>query len=534
MSDETPEKPAPRRGESASRQQIARSGAVSLVGWVVQIAATFVLTPILISSLGDARYGLWSLIGAVGFNAYLLMLGAPVVVVRFLAKARAEGDVDGAREIYSTALALLTAVGAAVSLIGFAVAALMAAGVLFPETSTPELAIATAVMAFLFGMEFPAAAAGGALGSVARQDIQSHILVYRSAARLAVAIGALSFAPRLDVLALAIAAADISAQAALFLAARKFAPLARFEAGAIRKKTLGVVLNFGGFAFLSQFANKSMYYFALMIVGALMTPIMVAYYSVVIQLIARVQTAVMQAFGVLVPAFSAYASQPRSPALHARFLFTLRVATCIASIMLGGITAFGKPFLSTWISPEYATATPALVILAVASFFELSQTPMRRLAVALDTHRMLAIADVVVGVANLALTFALIGPFGLIGVALGTAIPLTIYGGFVRPAMIARKTSIPLVRLYSAQVRALVPSLILQAPIWWYASVSPPQTLIGVLALAAVSYAVIGPLVLVTALPLADLRQLVAVLPKKVAGPLTALAPVLSTQKAPA
>lgn len=534
MSEHPSSAPAQPRGESASRAQIAKSGTMSLFGWGVQIAATFILTPILVSSLGDVRYGLWSLIGAVGFNAFLLLLGTPLVIVRFLAKARAEGDEDTARRVYSTAFAFLTAIGACVALTGALVAAAMWNGLAFPQTSTPELALAAFLMAIVVGMDFPAAAANGALGSVARHDVSSMILVYRSAARLAFSVGALAIAPRLDALAAATVLADATAHTASFIAARRHAPMARFCPAAVDARTFGTVLNFGGFAFLTQFANKSMFYFDIMIIGALMNPVMVAYYSVVVQLVARVQTAVVQSFAVLIPAFASYASQPKSRALHERFLFTLRVSSCVASIVLGGVASFGKPFLSTWISPEYATATPALLILTVAMFFELSQAPMRRLAVALDTHRMLAISDVVVGLTNLAITFSLIGRYGLIGVAIGTAIPLVIYGGFVRPALISRKTSIPLAQLYYAQARALIPSLILQAPIWWFVSVAPPGTLIGVLALAAVSYAVIGPLVLITALPVADLRQLVAVLPKKVAGPLTALAPALAPRKSPA
>lgn len=526
-----PATPSP-EGAGVSREQIARSSVMTIVGWAAAMATTFVLTPFLVSTLGDARYGIWSLIGAVAFNAHLLLLGVPLVVVRFLAKARFDGDEAEARAIYSTALAYLSAAGLVMMAAGLAVAAAVEAGLAFPETGNREIAVAIAIMSALVAMEFPAAAAGGAIGSVARHDVSSMIMVFRSVARLAAAFLVLTRYPRLDVLAAAALAADLLTHAAMFFWAHRLAPHARFERAAVSLKTLWRALNSGLFTFLSNFANKSLFYFDLMIIGMLMTPVAVAYYSVVVQLIARVQTVVVMAFGVLVPVFAQYASEPKSEALKTRFLFTLRVATCISAFVMGGLAAFGGPFLAAWIAPEYASAAPAILILAAAMTVELAQTPMTRLAVALDSHRVMSTGDLVVGLVNLTLTFALIGPFGLTGVAIGTAIPLLVFGLFVRPAIIASKTAVSTGEVFRAQIRVLAPALALQAPAFLLVREIDPQGLLEVTGLAAAIYGFLGVAIVFCALPLSDIRQLTAVLPARVRAPLFAAAPVLRPRAA--
>ena len=66
--------------------------------WVLVLATigvTYVLTPLLIGTLGEEGYGTWTLITS--FTGYigLLALGVPMACVRYLAQHVAERDARG-------------------------------------------------------------------------------------------------------------------------------------------------------------------------------------------------------------------------------------------------------------------------------------------------------------------------------------------------------------------------------------------------------------------------------------------------------
>ena len=56
------------------------------------IAATYVLTPFIIDTLGQEGYGTWTLITAMTGYIGLLALGVPMASVRYLAQHVAESD----------------------------------------------------------------------------------------------------------------------------------------------------------------------------------------------------------------------------------------------------------------------------------------------------------------------------------------------------------------------------------------------------------------------------------------------------------
>jgi len=501
---------------------------------------TFVLTPILVRSLGDARYGLWSLFGVVGLNAHLLLLGLPTAVERHLAVANADHDPEAVRRIFSTALAAFLVGGALVLVAAEGFAAALATGSirLFPETAAfdgaaREIALAAAIFGFNIAIEFPASAAFGAIASGLRHDILSIALTARMALRFGFGLTALAIAPRLDTLAAAILAADAIVHTTNFIVARRVAPACRFSRQSVSGPVFRRLLDSGGFNFLSNLAQQSLFHFDLLIIAAMSGPVAVAYYSVAVQLIQRIQTISRRTFVVFMPVFAGYASRGPTEALKTRFLFVLRISTFFAAASCGAAAIFGGVFVSAWIGPDYAAAVgAALAVLAVGAGVELSQAPMRRLAVAFDIHRFYAFVDIAVGALSIALTFALIEPFGLVGAALGTTLPLIVYGAVVKPAFTKRSTGLSLRRIFAAQARTGIPTLALQAPIAFALHYVKPDGLVEVVLLGAVSYGALGLAALFVVLPKQDARQLVSVLPNRLRRPIVRFLPVFAAPPA--
>ncbi len=91
---------------------------LSYANIALSISVGLVLTPLIIRSLGDSEYGLYTLIGS--FVAYLslLDLGLNYAVVRFVAKYRAEKDIEGENSFLSTAIFIYILIAAILVLVG--------------------------------------------------------------------------------------------------------------------------------------------------------------------------------------------------------------------------------------------------------------------------------------------------------------------------------------------------------------------------------------------------------------------------------
>ena len=172
--------------------------------WVVTlvtIAATYVLTPFLIRSLGAEGYGTWTLITALTGYMSLMALGVPMACVRYLAGHVAEGDTRKANQVIGSCAGLYLMVGAAALVLGAALAAL------FHLYALPVGLQAQAGLAYGLMVVYVSA---GFIGLLPEGILFAHLeFVGRNAVRIAgvvlrliLTVGLLTLRPTLVVLAL--------------------------------------------------------------------------------------------------------------------------------------------------------------------------------------------------------------------------------------------------------------------------------------------------------------------------------------------
>jgi O-antigen/teichoic acid export membrane protein len=96
------------------------------------------------------------------------------------------------------------------------------------------------------------------------------------------------------------------------------------------------------------------------------------------------------------------------------------------------------------VGAKYLSSYLVLVILAVSKTIYLAQATSTKILLGIGKHRTLAGVFLVEGGINVILSIWLLGHFGIVGVALGTAIPLTCTSLFFLPRHICRELDIPL------------------------------------------------------------------------------------------
>ena len=145
--------------------------------------------------------------------------------------------------------------------------------------------------------------------------------------------------------------------------------------------------------------------------------------------------------GVIQPLFSQLHGEKNPEKIEKVFFLSSKISICITSFVGFGLIAWGSPFIERWMGPAYLDAYPCLVILVAGCIFDLWQSPSVTLLYAISKHRFYALCNVLEGIANLILSLLLVKSFGIVGVALGTFIPMAIIRLIVQPIYVCRVAS---------------------------------------------------------------------------------------------
>jgi O-antigen/teichoic acid export membrane protein len=109
------------------------------------------------------------------------------------------------------------------------------------------------------------------------------------------------------------------------------------------------------------------------------------------------------------------------------------------------LVILGKSVIEVWVGSRYvAQSYPVLVIMILPFTLMLIQGASGRILFGMSKHGTLAIVALVEGIANLILSILLVRPYGIVGDALGTAIPMTCTYVLFLPQHLCKRLGIPL------------------------------------------------------------------------------------------
>ena len=126
-------------------KHLLRNIASSWAGYAVQIVVSFLLTPFILHSLGEVRYGLWTL--AIGLTGYygLLDLGLSAGIGQYLTRYLASRDLDRMNRTVSTGFFALTTCGLFIFLCSIAIALNASALFRIPPDVQHEVALVVTI-----------------------------------------------------------------------------------------------------------------------------------------------------------------------------------------------------------------------------------------------------------------------------------------------------------------------------------------------------------------------------------------------------
>jgi O-antigen/teichoic acid export membrane protein len=426
------------------------------------LVSVFIM-PFVVHSLGDRMYGTWALVAALIGYYGTLQIGLTPAINRYMARALGAKDHEECNRVFNTALRLLSAVGA-VALVVTVLLAFLARSLAKNPSDAAVLWKLIVILGVYTALLFPSRVLQGTLEAQLRYDQTAIIDWLTLVLKTALLIVILRHGYKVVALALATVASGIPAIVLYIYFISKELPFLRLDARYWSRDTARKLFSFGIYSFVANIANIIRFRVDALVVASFVGLTAVTHY--------RIGSTLTQFFGgmmeALVGSFPAVFSRQEGAAnyegLKRTYFFATKVTTSIASFVGFGLIVWGKPFIRVWMGPAYLDAYPVLVVLTTGLIIGLSQLASPQLLYGLAKHKYTALANSLEAIANLALSIILAKRYGMIGVALGTLIPMVLVKLFIQPVYVCRLANIPYgeyIQRFAKTVAAVAGSLVI-------------------------------------------------------------------------
>ena len=436
---------------------------------LVTIAATYVLMPFTLRVLGQDGYGTWLLISSLTGYLNLLMLGVPMASVRQFAKSAASGDARELNVAVASCTGLFLMMGGVALLSGLAFFFFFTAAYQFPAALVRDaqgaFLLVVVQLSSGFVMQVPYSLLGAQHEFVRRNTVSALAIVLR----LCITLALLPVAPDLITLAgIQFCAALAEFGASCWLLRRRF-PSLRLDLALFDRSVVASIFSFSVFVLLLNVASQLTFQSDAAVIGRLIGIDQIPYYAVGNSLVVNLMQFVLAIAGVVMPAAARFSATGQRGELRDIYLKWSKVAMAISLAAGIFLILAGPEFVAWWIGPAFRGPTGD--VLRVLMWSSLVFLPARGVALpilmGIGRPRGPATVFLAAGVVNLLLSILLAPRYGIVGVALGTALPNVVAGAGI--VMLAcRALDLPL-RQYVNHVvlrpaLGSVPAFVL---LWW-------------------------------------------------------------------
>jgi O-antigen/teichoic acid export membrane protein len=435
-------------------RKLTSGSALRVLNLGAQLIASLILMPFVIGCLGDRVYGLWVLVGKIIDYYGILDLGITAAVSRHIAAAIGARDSRQCNQVISNALALYSGVAAlviAMTVVLISIAPLIAKSpedVLLFQKIILVLGLNTAV-------EFPVRVFGGILTAQLRYDTMSFLKLGSLILRILGTIAVLNLGYGLFSLALVTVTTGIPEKIGYIYFAKRNYPELHINLNYLSKNTVRILYGFGLYVILIQLGDLVKFNVDSLIIASFVGIASVTHYGIASTLMFNYMTLMGTIMGVFVPVFSRLEGEKDTLRTKRAFFLSTKIAICIASFISFGLIAWGRYFIERWMGTDYLDAYPCLVILIVGCMISQWHSASYSLLYGTSKHKFYAITNGVEAVLNLGLSLLLVRWYGILGVAMGTMVPIFMIKIFVLPVYVCKLTSMPFNEYISEVSRTL-------------------------------------------------------------------------------
>jgi O-antigen/teichoic acid export membrane protein len=420
------------------------------------------LSPYILHHLGDDAFGLWVLIFSITGYYGLFDLGIRSSIIRYVAKYSTVADNDELNRLVNTALLTYSGIGTIAVVI--TVIASFYVGTMFrisggsiQQARWLFLMVGTAV-----ALGFPVGVFGGILEGLQRFYVLNITSMTATVLRAVLIVAALRHGRGLLTVALITVALPLLMGLINAAVVLRSLPL-NFGLKHLNRESLKRIATYSGTTFIIIVAARLRFKTDAMVIGTFVSSAAITYFTIGSRLVDYAGDVVSGLAQVFVPMSSKSDATGDLSGLRRIFVAGNRACALIIFPIAAILVILGKSLIEAWVGIRYVNVSyPVLLVLVIPSTLMLAQSASSRVLYGMAKHRTLAVVMLLEGAANLFLSIFLVRPFGILGDAAGTAIPLACTSLFFLPRHLCKVLNL---RLTVYLIQAFLLPLMLCAPL---------------------------------------------------------------------
>ena len=392
--------------------------------YIINIVVAFIISPVMIKSIGNADYGLWEMVmGVVGYMG-LLDLGVGPALLRHVAVAHGNDNQQDLQKTISTAMVFFLGIGVLAMLVFLGLSS-------YPQILTGNTAAGTekfGLVLFLFAVNaalvFPLAAYLGIL-----MGLQKHHLINSTRTIITIVRTAIAYYLLLHMSGkglLILVSLEISSNVLQFVlyatALGKDKTVPSFSLSMFTKEKLGELLGYGAKSAVLMAASRLQFASMPFIIGKSLGLGFIVFFVLPNRLVDYAKGFAMAIGFPLTPYFADILGKEDTDALKSGWLTTSFALQIITVAMPLYLFFCGEKFLELWIGIEYATAGHWVLYALLFGLTAESFSPnARQILLAKAQHGGVAVVSLVLSICSIPLALLGVKAFGVAGAALGSS-----------------------------------------------------------------------------------------------------------------
>ncbi|HHJ34872.1 MAG TPA: polysaccharide biosynthesis protein, partial [Gammaproteobacteria bacterium] len=395
---------------------------------IVKLVITFIMTPVLVHNLGNYDYGIWEIIAAVIGYMGLLDMGLKPAISRFSASYHASGDSVRLQELYSTSFVFLAIIGLMLCLF------FSLLGVFWPEvisgedSDTYRYSLLLFIIAIQLLIEFPGYVAESFLEGFQKYYIKNNITIFNSIVGSSLLYFTISPENALVLLA-GINAIGLSVKYIIYMFMLSRPGFGRLKPSISTAtwRSYRETVNFGAKSFIQGVASRIEIGTDTIVIGAFLGPASIPFYAIPANIISYIRNIGWTLTHAFMPLFSELHATDKKQEIQQLYLNASRYIVAVLLPTSVGATLVGDDFIGVWVGEQYQRDAEGIILLLVIYMTLPFLNPLStRYLTAIGRHGLLAKVFPVSASVNLIVSIILVQYWGIIGVAVGSVIPVFI------------------------------------------------------------------------------------------------------------
>jgi len=425
------------------KRQILKNVGSSWSALAVNVLVGIFLSPFILHRLGDVAFGIWVLIFSVTGYYGLFDLGIRSSIIRYVSKYTATGESGKLACFVNTSFFTYTIIG----VVSMALTTVLSSYVGGLFRIPPELHRQAHILLLLVGaavsLGFPLGVFGGMLEGLQRFYILNWTSIGSTLLRAALIVHFLNRGYGLITVALITVGLPILSSILRGIIVFRLCPVP-IGLRYVDKESLRNMATYGGTTFLVIVAGHLRFRTDELVLGRMMSAVAITYFSIGARIVDYAQEFVSSLAQIFVPMSSQSEAKNDLERLRKVYIAGNRVCALLILPITVILILLGKHVIRIWVGARYIPHSyPVLVVLIIPFALMLMQSASGRVLFGMGKHQSMAKVTLLEGIANLILSIALVPPLGVVGDALGTAVPLGCTFLLFMPRHLAKQIGVP-------------------------------------------------------------------------------------------